>query len=78
MARARVLREVEGGWAETEISETLGVSYNTIRSHVDDLKVLTGCSDVRELARWWRDYRGGWLAWCAEQGGVPPGEGRAS
>lgn len=68
-ARVRLLRELEDRRTLHEVAELLGISYNGVRSCVNELKVITGCSDVRELGRWWRQFRGPWLAWCERQAG---------
>lgn len=67
--RVRVLRELADFKKEREIARELGVAYATVRSHVAHLKSLTGRSDIREMARWWRE-RGcaEWLEWCGSQG----------
>ena len=65
LARARVLRELSEGWKEREAAVRLGMTYNGVRSHVRDLKGITGCEDVDELGRWWRANRKGWLRWLA-------------
>lgn len=69
-SRVRVLRELADDRTETEAAERLGMSYNGVRSIVEDLKAKTGEPDVRALRRWWRANRRPWLAWWAEQGGL--------
>lgn len=69
-ARARVLREIADGRTEREVADRLQVAYSTGRSHVAELKGLTGSRDVRELGRWWRNHRSAWLAWCVAQAGA--------
>ncbi len=67
VARVRILRELEDRRTEREIAERLLMTYNGVRSHVEDLKALTGCADVRALGRWWGDVRGDWLGWLARE-----------
>jgi len=74
-ARVRVLRELADGRTEREIGERNQVSYSGVRSTVEDLKSITGCGDVREMGRWWRENRAAWLAWCEHQAGVGSEEG---
>jgi hypothetical protein len=74
-ARARVLREIEDHRAEREIADKLQMTYNGVRSQIDELKSITGCSDLRALGRWWRDNRPAWLAWCDRQARVVREEG---
>ena len=69
--RARVLAELEDRQPEHKIADRVGIEYSTVRSHVEDLKNITGCGDVRDLGRWWERNRGPWLRWVAHQGGVP-------
>ncbi len=61
-SRARVLRELADDRTEREAAERLGMSYNGVRSIVEELKAKTGQPDVRALRRWWRANRGPWLA----------------
>jgi len=68
-ARARVLREIEDRRTEREIAGNLQMTYNGVRSQIDELKLITGCGDLRALGRWWRDNRDAWLAWCERQAG---------
>jgi len=69
-ARVRVLRGLADFKSEREIAGDLGVAYTTIRTHVSQLKLLTGFGDVREMARWWRECGcGEWLEWCRFQAG---------
>jgi hypothetical protein len=67
--KARVLSGLEDQQTEMEIADRGIVALSTIRSHVEDLKGITGCADVRER-KWWRENRHLWLAWCAEQAGM--------
>lgn len=69
-SRARVLRELADDRTEREAAERLGITYNGLRSLVEDIKDETGLRSVREISRWWRQERVNWLAWWAEQGGV--------
>ncbi len=77
-ARARLLRELANGRTEREIGERLLMTYAGVRSQVEDLKNITGHRDVREIARWWRDNRADWMAWCGQQAGLAREEGDAS
>ena len=70
-SRVRVLTALEDGRTQREAAARIGITLNGARSIVDDLKQITGCPDVKELARWWRRNRSGWLAWCCEQAGLP-------
>jgi two-component system, NarL family, response regulator, fimbrial Z protein, FimZ len=47
-----VLRRVVAGDRNSEISATLGVSLETVKTHLRALLRLTGCSNRTELARW--------------------------
>ena len=77
-ARARLLRELADGRTQHEICERNQMTYAGVRSLVEDLKAITGCRDVRELGRWWRENRAAWIAWCGRQAGVVGEEGYAS
>ena len=68
--RAEVLRELAEMRTEREVADILGVSLTTVRSHVEDLKAITGCDTVREMGRWWLSNRQGWAAWVLSAGGV--------
>ncbi|MCL4232071.1 MAG: hypothetical protein KJ053_10845 [Dehalococcoidia bacterium] len=68
-SRAKVLREIADSRTEREVAVGLQVAYTTVRSHIAELKGLTGCHDVREMGRWWRDNREDWLDWCKRQAG---------
>jgi DNA-binding CsgD family transcriptional regulator len=68
--RVRVMRELEADYTEREAAEHLGVSYESVRSTVEELKAKLGVHSVREIRQWWRAQREGWVAWCAEQAGV--------
>ena len=74
-ARVRVLRELADGRTEREIGERNQVSYAGFRSLVEDLKFITGCRDVWEMGRWWRENRASWLAGCEHQAGAVREEG---
>jgi len=45
-----VLREVAEGYTDHEVSERLGMSYHTVRVHVNSLLAKTGCATRTELA----------------------------
>ncbi len=70
VARARILRELECHDSEAEAAAALGLSMNGLRSHVRDLKGITGAGSVREMQRWWRENRGAWLRELAAAAGV--------
>lgn len=69
-SRVRVLRELADDRSEREAAETLGITYEGVRSVIEAIKDRTGLGSVRELRRWWRQNRGIWLAWVAEQAGM--------
>lgn len=68
--RAWVLRELADGHSLHATAARLNLTYNGVRSHVQDLKVITGCESVSELGRFWRRYRGDWLRFMAASGGA--------
>lgn len=70
VARARILRELECRDSEAEAAAALGLSMNGLRSHIRDLKGITGAGSVREMQRWWRENRGAWLRELAAAAGV--------
>lgn len=67
--RAEVLREIAHGYSGREIAARLGLTHSGLRSHVEALKEITGCSSTREMGRWWRTQRGLWLALMSMQAG---------
>jgi DNA-binding NarL/FixJ family response regulator len=60
VARVAVLDDIQRGMTAQEIAGDLSLSYSGVRSHVRDLKELTGCHSMRELATWWREHRNLW------------------
>jgi DNA-binding CsgD family transcriptional regulator len=74
VARARILRELERHDSEAEAAAALGLSMNGLRSHIRDLKGITGATSVREMQRWWRENRGAWLRELAAAAGVSEAE----
>lgn len=68
--RARVLREIAEGWTAREAAERLGMTLNGFRSHVADVRGITGQPNVRELARWWRAHRTAWALFLLDAAGV--------
>lgn len=70
VTRARILRELERHDSEAAAAEALGLSMNGLRSHIRDLKGITGAGSVREMQRWWRENRGAWLRELAAAAGV--------
>lgn len=75
VARARILRELECHDSEAEAAAAaLGLSMNGLRSHIRDLKGITGAGSVREMQRWWRENRGAWLRELAAAAGVSEAE----
>jgi DNA-binding CsgD family transcriptional regulator len=70
LRRARILRGLAQAQSEREIGEDLCLTLAGVRSHVEDLKQITGQESVRELARWWQGHARAWVAFCAAEGGV--------
>lgn len=70
LRRAEVLRELAANRTEREAAEHLGIAMSGVRSHVERLKALTGCTSVRELGRWWQANRDKWLDYCRRAAGV--------
>jgi sugar lactone lactonase YvrE/DNA-binding CsgD family transcriptional regulator len=53
-AQQRVLDGIAAGESNPAIAQRLGLSPETVKSHVADLLAETGCADRVELARWWQ------------------------
>jgi DNA-binding CsgD family transcriptional regulator len=70
--RAEVLALLADGATLPEVAAQMGVSVNGVRSHVEDLKKLTGCTSTRQLGRWWRANRRAWLELMATVAGCEP------
>ena len=70
LRRAQVLRGLAEARSEREIALGLSLSLAGIRSHVEDLKQITGCRTTRELARWWQTHRHAWLCFQAREAGM--------
>ena len=68
--RAHVLRELADGYSGRESARRIGLTHNGLRSQVEDLKKITGCSSQRELGRWWREHRASWLSLMSVQAGL--------
>lgn len=71
LRRAEVLREIAEGYSEREIAVRLGISPTGVRSHVEDLRRLTGCASMREMGRWWREKRAEWVDFVRFLAGAP-------
>lgn len=69
--RAAVLREMADGYTEREAARRLGISLTGLRSHLEELRNLTGLDSGRELGRWWRQERTVWLHVMSLQAGAP-------
>lgn len=69
LRRARVLRLVAEDYSEREIAERLMLSLPGVRSHIEDLKRITGHSSKRALGRWWRSVRSEWVRYLADEAG---------
>ena len=69
-AKLQLLRGLADNRSERQIADDAGMAYTTARWHVAQLKVLTGCHDVGELARWWRSHAEDWHLWIAELAGL--------
>lgn len=68
--RAHILRELADGYSGQETALRIGLAFNGFRSHVQQLKEITGCTSVRELGRWWREHREEWLLVMGREAGV--------
>ena len=68
--RAEVLREIADGYSGRDAARRMGITFSGLRSHIEALKGITGCSSSRDLGRWWRRHRNGWLATMSVQAGV--------
>lgn len=64
-----VLKEIAEGQTQRQVALTLGLTVAGVRSHVDDLKRVTGCETSRDLARWRRAERECWGKQLARDGG---------
>jgi hypothetical protein len=67
-SRVRVLRELAAFRTEREIAANLGITYDGIRSVVEDVKRYTGLGTVREIGRWWLEEAPLWMEWAAKLG----------
>lgn len=64
--RVLVLAELAAFHTEREAARNIGISTDGLKSHVRDLKDITGCCSVRELGAWWVENRWRWLDVMAE------------
>ena len=60
LRQAEVLTGLANNFTIREIAESLRVPYPTVRSTVVAIQSQVGLRSSRELARWWREYRGDW------------------
>lgn len=65
-ARIRVLGQLAHDRPLREVGQQLTLSYNGVRSAIEDLKRITGTTSVHELVEWWRQNRELWLQWIAD------------
>jgi DNA-binding NarL/FixJ family response regulator len=70
LRRARILKALAQARSEREIAQDLCLTLAGVRSHVEDLKRITGQQSTRQLARWWQVHASHWVALCAEEAGV--------
>lgn len=70
IARARVLKELAHHRHERPAAEALNMTISGLRSHVRDLKDITGCESIDGLAEWWQRNGWRWLAQAARAGGM--------
>src|SRR5262245_43390073 len=52
-AQQRVLAELAAGYTNAEIAARLGLSSETVKSHIARLLGETGCADRQALTDWW-------------------------
>lgn len=68
--RLQLLGMILAELSEHEIAEEMGISYSTVRSHVEELKRYTGQASVRDIRRWWREAGPQYVAYVARLAGV--------
>ncbi len=71
LRRAQVLRELARGCTHAEVADQLGLTVDTVRSHVETLKTITDCETTRDLAQWWRAEGRCWIDFLAREAGFP-------
>lgn len=79
--RAEVLDLIRSGKTGPEIAADLVISVNTVHRHYEDLRQITGCGSVSELAVWWERNHFRWKQLTtgrAERGDPGQHEGRPS
>lgn len=69
-SRVRVLSALDPDMPLRDVASQLGMSLNGVRSHVRDLRALTGTGNVRGLAQWWEVNRLEWLKEMALVAGI--------
>jgi DNA-binding NarL/FixJ family response regulator len=70
LRRAQVLRGLAEARSEREIADALSLTLAGVRSHVEDLKQITGERSTRELARWWQAHRQDWIEFLKREAGI--------
>ena len=71
--RIQLLRGLADNRSARQIAARLrdGIRHRALAHR--QLKALTGCRDVGELARWWRSHAEDWRRWCAAVAGLDDG-----
>ncbi len=67
LRRVELLRHLADFRNEPYAAEQMSISVSGVRSHVEDLKIITGCESVADLGRWWLANRHAWLELIAGQ-----------
>lgn len=68
--RAELLGLLAEGYTESECARLMGISRDGARSAIAVLRDLTEIPTQRDLGRWWKLNREGWLAWLRELSGA--------
>lgn len=68
--RAVVLAELAKCRSLPETAARLGITPSGLKSHIRDLRDITGCQSARELGTWWLHHRAQWVKAMAGAAGL--------
>ena len=51
--RIRVMGLLSSGKTIAQVADELGITYDGAKSHIRDIKGITGCETVDEVRAWW-------------------------
>lgn len=68
--KAQILTAIARRATQKEIAVLLVVAFDTVHTHVEQLKDITGCRSMAQLGNWWEQHRRPWVAYYARAAGI--------